>query len=134
MQSPVVHHTFAAETLRCLYHIFGYDFLFNELHFIHHLHSSQHSSHDSILVPTHPYTDSSTDSSNSILSPTPVPTTLPIAPPTPPPITPAITSTPRSKYSRAPPPDHLRCSALTARGSRCTFSIYANSLCSQHQT
>jgi hypothetical protein len=122
MQSPVVHHTFAAETLRCLYHIFGYDFLFNELHFIHHLHSSHDSSNSilsppSIIVPPH----QSTDSSNSILSPTALSTALPIAP------------TPRSKYSRAPPPDHLRCSALTARGSRCTFSIYADSLCSQHQ-
>jgi hypothetical protein len=40
MDSPVVNRTFFAETLRCMYHIYGYDALIKEIKFIHHLHHS----------------------------------------------------------------------------------------------
>lgn len=145
MQSNVVNHSFFSETLRCFYHIFGYDAVLKELQFIHHLDST----------------------SNSLQATTP-PTVTPIVQQSPPDTTHTFISQPvssdlvtvhkisntviqpsdqnsihdsihdstplsRVKYSRSLKPDSQRCVAITSRGDRCSLSkLSLSTFCRNH--
>jgi hypothetical protein len=119
MDSPVVNRTFFAETLRCMYHIYGHDALMKEIQFIHHLYS-----------PTTP----------SVPAP---PAPVPAAPPAPATIVSSESESSsttnvivqkldddkkgrnfhvKPKHGRSERPHELRCTAITNSGERCSFS------------
>ncbi len=129
MDSPV-NRTFFAETLRCMYHIYGYDALMKEIQFIHHLYSP---TTPSVPVPI-------------ALPPAPPAPAAPPAPPAPPAPATIVSSESESssttnvivqkldddkkernfhvkpKHGRSERPHELRCTAITNSGERCSFS------------
>lgn len=142
MQSNVVNRSFFSETLRCFYHIFGYDAVLKELQFIRHLDSNSPCQQSSHVVEQSPPTQSSHVAeqsppdvthtfvaphvssdlvtvhkiSNSVIQPPhnsyDHDSALPSESP----------PVPRVKYSRSLKPDSHRCVALTSHGERCTLS------------
>jgi len=113
MDSPVINRTFFAETLRCMYHIYGYDALMKEIQFIHHLHHS-----DPVPATQH--------------VPASVPAPQEAAPSQPPTQVMSqyveeeeqkdVFAHIKPKYVRSEKPDELRCTAVTNNGMRCTLA------------
>lgn len=120
METPAVNRTFVTETLRCMYHIYGYDALMKEIQFIHHLYST-------------PVSD----------SPASVPAPIPASVPASVVVAPdqqeednkkSITLHVRPKNARSEKPDEERCTALTNNGARCSFARHHPTLfCQRHR-
>lgn len=148
MQSNVVNRSFFSETLRCFYHIFGYDAVLKELQFIRHLDSNSPCQQSSIVPQqsSHVPEQSPPDVKHTFVAP-PVSSDLVtvhkisnsvIQPPhsssdhesSLPSQSPPVS---RVKYSRSLKPDSQRCVAITSHGERCTLSKSGGSqLCRNH--
>lgn len=153
MESPIVNRTFCSETLRCMYHIFGYETLMKEIQFIHRLYTEGTSSN---TVHT-PSVSSCQDTSNNAsstdhtindvpLSTSRIPRPVPVKDSIPSVIVHKVqeqkeddgdknsnVSPQRIKYTRSQKPDDAVCSAVTGQGVRCTLSRKDSTLfCSRH--